>query len=68
MKKFRVLAACTSYCYIDVVACNLSESMHIAEDLDGGLFTPTGDGDWCIISASELKEVNNEQSCNTGNN
>lgn len=53
-KTYRVWAACTSYCYLDVAADSEEEAMDIARDADGGDFMPAPDGDWDVTEAVEL--------------
>lgn len=53
MKSFKVWAKYTSYCYLDVEAEDADEAMEIAEETDGGEYTPTPEGDWEIIEVLE---------------
>ena len=46
MAKYRVWAQSISYVYLDVDAESKEEAKEIAENIDGGLYTPTADGDW----------------------
>jgi len=56
-KMYRVKAACTTYCYIDVEALNEDEANSIAEDTDGGDFTSIDEGgDW-EIKRTQTKEL-----------
>ena len=50
MKTYRVWAEITSYAYIDIEAESAEEAEVMAENTDGGEFTPSeSDGDWEII-------------------
>ena len=57
MKTYRVWAKSIDYYYIDVQAENAEEAWEIANDTDGGDFTPTWDGDWEMLDESYIKEV-----------
>lgn len=48
MAKFIVYAKMTSYCYVEVEANSPEEAEMIAEDIDGGEFTPYNNG--CLES------------------
>ena len=53
MKKFRVIAVMTTYLETEIEANDVDEAYEIAEDLDGGEFTPIKDsGDWEIYEVT----------------
>ena len=56
-KKFRVFAEMTAISYLDVEAETEEEAREIAEETDGGAFTPTEDGDWEITGCREMEET-----------
>lgn len=56
MKKFRVWAKCSNYCYLDVEANSAEEAEEIAGNTDGGDFITDDNpysGDWEIIDNTE---------------
>ena len=57
-KKFKVTAVYTSYCTAEIEAESEEQAYEIAQDMDGGLFDPIGQGDdsWRIYDVEEFKE------------
>jgi len=56
MKKFKVIASYATYVCTIVEAETEDEAHAIAEDMDGGLFTPLDElGDWYIVDVHEVK-------------
>ena len=53
MAMYRVWAKMTSYAYLDVDASSKEEAEKIAEEIDGGEFIPTEDGDWEIMDSTD---------------
>ena len=53
MSTFRVWAKMTSYSYVEVEAESEEEAISIADDMDGGEFIPTDDGDWEVCSYAD---------------
>ena len=57
MKKYKIIAAYTAYCTMEIEAKDYYEAHDIASDADGGDFKPTmGDGEWQIVNIVEIKE------------
>lgn len=54
--KYRVLAECTTYYYLDVEADNKDEALEKAEETDGGEFCWDTDGSWYITDALPINE------------
>ena len=54
LKRYRVWAKMTSYCYIEVEAMSETDAIKIAEDTDGGEFITCDDGDWEVTEANEI--------------
>ena len=55
-KTFRVQAKVTTFCYIDVEASSIEEANEKAEQMDGGDFITTDEGDFNILD-SLTKEI-----------
>lgn len=49
MATFRVWAKTICYSYLDVEADSEDQAIKIAEEADGGDFSPTEDGDWELM-------------------
>ena len=58
MKKFKVLAAYTSYCTAEIEAETEQEAWELAREMDGGDFEPAKgwDGEWHVSDVKEIKE------------
>lgn len=56
MKKFKVLASYTNYCYTEIEADSLEQAQEIANDMDGGDFTMDGGDGWQIDEVFEIKD------------
>jgi len=57
MKKFKVIASYVTYVCAVVEAETKDEAHAIAEDMDGGSFTPMDElGDWHIVDVLKVKE------------
>lgn len=57
MKKFKVIASYVTYVCAVVEAETEDEAHAIAEDMDGGSFTPMDElGDWYIVDVLKVKE------------
>lgn len=56
MAKYRVWAQSISDVYLEVEAENEEQARAIAEETDGGDFTPTPYGDWVFGTIEEVKE------------
>lgn len=56
MTKFKVLAAYTSYCMVEIEAEDEDQAWEIARCMDGGSFTPAdnGEGNWYISDVQEV--------------
>lgn len=54
MAKFRVWAKSISYCYVDIEAEDENQAQEIADELDGGNYNPTPDGDWEMLEDVEV--------------
>lgn len=57
MKTYRVWAKTIGYCYLDVEAEDEEEAWNIADNTDGGEFTPTADGEFEIMDSEYIEEV-----------
>jgi hypothetical protein len=56
MPKFKVIAVYFTYCTAEVEAENWDEAHDMAEELDGGDFTPSKENfDWHISDVQEIK-------------
>lgn len=56
MKKYKVIASYVTYVCAVVEAETEDEAHAIAEDMDGGSFTPMDElGDWYIVDVHEVK-------------
>lgn len=57
MKKYKIIAGYTAYCTLEIEAKDYYEAYDIADDADGGDFTPSLDNDdWHIVDIVEIKE------------
>jgi hypothetical protein len=57
MKKYKVIAAYTTYCTLEIEARDYFEAHDIANEADGGDFTPSmHNDDWHIVNIVEIKE------------
>lgn len=56
MKKYKVKAYYTTYCYAEIEADNEDQAWQIAEDMDGGEFKQADTGDWEIDYVMEIKQ------------
>ena len=56
MKKYKVKAYYTVYCYAEIEAENEEQAWIIAENMDGGSFKQEDIGDWEIDYVLEIKE------------
>lgn len=56
MKKFKVVASYVTYCYAEIHADTQEEAEEIAQEMDGGEFSPErwGGDDWTIESVQEV--------------
>lgn len=52
--KFRVLAECTEYFYIEVEADSRDEALEKAEEIDGGDYNYDCCGQWYITDATPI--------------
>lgn len=59
VKKYRIWASYTNYCYLDVEAVDEEQALAIAAEKDGGDYTPCISyddyGGWNIDEVEELK-------------
>jgi hypothetical protein len=58
MKKFKVIAAYTAYCTLEIEAKDYFDAYDVASEADGGEFSPSmNDDDWHIVNIVEIKEA-----------
>ena len=55
MKTYKVMAQHTTYVYAFIEAENEEQAWELAKDLDGGMFTDSGFGDWDVTNIDEEK-------------
>ena len=57
MKKYKIIAAYTAYCTMEIEAEHHFDAWDVANEADGGDFTPSMDNDdWHIVNIVEIKE------------
>lgn len=57
MKKYKIVAAYTAYCTMEIEARDYFDAYDIASEADGGEFSPSmNDDDWHIVNIVEIKE------------
>ncbi len=56
MARYAVVATITSYAKLTVNAESEEEALRIAEETDGGEFTPDPDGEWDITGVIKISD------------
>ena len=54
VKTYRVWYQSTTYCYADIEADSEEKAEEIAENMNGGEFIATDNGDWSHLNTEEL--------------